>query len=1033
MKVHSLSSSLNGSQETRNSTDNQPGRAPRKPLPRWAKRTLVTLLIVVPILYEVRTSAVQSWILSSFAQKMSYHVEPGPSSSIVFPKYGPFNIRAGYALIPEFVRRLREAGFDITAQARFSPVLRRAVRWGILPPYPEPASTRLNIYGVDNQALFRAPVVGEYFNSFQDIPPLAVRSLLVIENRELEEPSDYRTNPVVDWERLAKAAIFYAGNKLGLPLPVQGGSTLATQMEKYRHSSEGRTDTVLAKLRQMTDASLKVYQKGPDTREERRQIVLDYFNTIPLAAAPGYGELHGLGNGLNAWFGLTLHDVQKSLALPDGNPEKTRALKCVLALLCSVKAPTYYLTQNRAALDERVNFFVRLLAKIQVIHPEFSGQVEAQPIIFSVRPPQIVVTPYAERKAVNEIRSKLVRLLGLPSLYELDRLHLDVESTIHRETQNSAISLFNRLHDPKFLDSAGLRGPRLLESGDPEKVIYGMMLFEKTARGNMLRVVTDNLNAPFDINTGMKMQLGSTAKLRVLVHYMDLVSSLHAQLQGLDAAGLRRRAEAARDPITLWAAETLSRNRADLSAFLELALDRKYSANPAEGFFTGGGMHSFENFDPKHAGRIMTVREATQFSVNLVYIRLMRDIVRYYEARLPYDAQAILSDINNPIRLKMLREIADGESRYFLNQAYREMRKLPAQEIIARLLGRNARSERHLSILFYAWNAGGSEEALGRYLQKYLGPTTPELVGKMTKAYGNPNLNLSDYGYLLGIHPLRVWCAGRLAKAPATTWDKIWNDSTGARRISDAWLFKTRNRAAQDLRLHTRFEQDAFTLITPEWKKFGFPFDKLVPSLATAIGSSGDRPEALAQLMGMLVNEGEMKPAVRVTRLHFAGNTPYETTLEPPVAKSTRVLAPQAARAILPVLAKVVEGGTAARLAGAFKVGDKVLTVGGKTGSGDNRREQYGRRGQVIASHPTDRTAVFVFYIADRYYGVMTVFVPGEEAGDYTFTSSLPVAILRSLAPDILHLWPQPAKAPSKEVAQAVFNAGARGQNADAR
>ena len=120
----------------------------------------------------------------------------------------------------------------------------------------------------------------------------------------------------MDWERLAKAAILYAGNKLGLPLPVEGGSTLATQMEKYRHSYEGRTDTVLAKLRQMTDASLKVYQKGPDTREERRQIILDYLNSIPLAAAPGYGELHGIGNGLNAWFGLTLQDVQKSLALP---------------------------------------------------------------------------------------------------------------------------------------------------------------------------------------------------------------------------------------------------------------------------------------------------------------------------------------------------------------------------------------------------------------------------------------------------------------------------------------------------------------------------------------------------------------------------------------------------------------------------------------------------------------------------------------------------------------------------------------------
>jgi hypothetical protein len=38
----------------------------------------------------------------------------------------------------------------------------------------------------------------------------------------------------------------------------------------------------------------------------------------------------------------------------------------------------------------------------------------------------------------------------------------------------------------------------------------------------------------------------------------------------------------------------------------------------------------------------------------------------------------------------------------------------------------------------------------------------------------------------------------------------------------------------------------------------------------------------------------------------------------------------------------------------------------------------------------------------------MTVFVPGKEAGNYGFTSSLPVAILKLLAPDVEKLWLQP-------------------------
>jgi membrane peptidoglycan carboxypeptidase len=232
-------------------------RGAHRQLFKWI---LILAFAAIPLAYEMRTSAFSSRILSSYAQKMLYKVQPGPSPSIVFPKPGPFDIRAGYALIPDFERRLRAIGYQTTEQARFSPQLERAVKWGLLPPYPEPTSTRLTIHGMDGQPLFQAPVVGYYFDSFEEIPPLAVKSLLIIENRELDGPADYRTNPVVDWDRLAKSAILYAGHKLGLPLPVEGGSTLATQMEKYRHSYEGRTDSVLAKLRQMTDASLRQRQ-----------------------------------------------------------------------------------------------------------------------------------------------------------------------------------------------------------------------------------------------------------------------------------------------------------------------------------------------------------------------------------------------------------------------------------------------------------------------------------------------------------------------------------------------------------------------------------------------------------------------------------------------------------------------------------------------------------------------------------------------------------------------------------------------------
>ena len=60
---------------------------------------------------------------------------------------------------------------------------------------------------------------------------------------------------------------------------------------------------------------------------------------------------------------------------------------------------------------------------------------------------------------------------------------------------------------------------------------------------------------------------------------------------------------------------------------LEASLERKYSASPAETFFTGGGLHTFGNFDREDDRKVMTIREAFQNSVNLVFIRLMRDVV----------------------------------------------------------------------------------------------------------------------------------------------------------------------------------------------------------------------------------------------------------------------------------------------------------------------------------------------------------------------------------------------------------------------
>jgi hypothetical protein len=348
----------------------------------------------------------------------------------------------------------------------------------------------------------------------------------------------------------------------------------------------------------------------------------------------------------------------------------------------------------------------------------------------------------------------------------------------------------------------------------------------------------------------------------------------------------------------------------------------------------------------------------------------------------------------------MLDEIAESESRATLRRAYKVYAGLEPKELVGKFLQARSTSPRHLAILYFAWHRGGDIDGLYAWLKQFTKEPSADEVQKLFKAYNNPRLTLADYGYLLSRHPLDLWCGGELFNKPALSWEELWNKSAEARAISSAWLFKTRNRAAQDLRLRIRIEADAFAHMTPDWQRLGFPFSHLVPSLATAIGSSSDRPAALADLMGIVVSDGVRRSTSDTKELRFAPRTPYETVFAPVSATDEQVVDPAVARIVRQALRQVVELGTAKRVAGAFVTPDGVpLAVGGKTGSGDNRFETFNRYGGVTSSRVTSRTAAFVFYLGDRYVGVITASVSGADANRYRFTSALPVSILKLAAP----------------------------------
>jgi membrane peptidoglycan carboxypeptidase len=310
---------------------------------------------------------------------------------------------------------------------------------------------------------------------------------------------------------------------------------------------------------------------------------------------------------------------------------------------------------------------------------------------------------------------------------------------------------------------------------------------------------------------------------------------------------------------------------------------------------------------------------------------------------------------------------------------------------------------------------------MGKFLRAQL-PQTPiddTGVQKLYEKFGPDRFNLSDRGYLARIHPLELWLVSFLQEKPGATRAEIMAASAEERQEAYAWLFRTKHKSAQDVRIRILLEEEAFKRIHESWKRLGFPFDSLVASYATSIGSSADRPSALAELMGIILNDGVRQPTVRVDRLHFAADTPYETLIEAKPASPERVLPAEVAQTVRKALIDVVENGTARRVHNAFQMDGMPLVVGGKTGTGDHRFERYGPGGKLLESRVVARNAVFVFFIGDRFFGTVTVHVGGPDAANYDFTSGLATQILKMMGPALQPLIVPPPAMPVVSTAEA--------------
>ena len=987
----------------------------RKKISFWKASAVTAIFTTVTAaglgLYEAETSWYQSRYFGDLADTQSYTLTNDIDAEAVMAPPGPYNVRYGYVDSHLLAEAAENNNFQLTAQV----IGQNAQIFDLDLPliYREKDQAGLTLQDTTGEPFHTSFFPRQIYSSFEEVPVLLAQSLLFVENGELLEEQPLTQNPAIEWRRLIHAMFGQAIGAVGLESDGSGASTIPTQMEKIRHTEDGLTRDYTDKFLQMATASLRAYtEDAADTTQARRDSFLSYVNSMPLSAYRGFGEVVGFADGMSLWFGNKYEDVNGILdrAHEELDAEEMDKLadvyRATLGLIMAVQRPSYFLGPEigRQALEERIDAYLPLMEQAGIISERLREATEVARLDFNqdrlpeyetIEPPKIVTSSLID----------LSEVLGEGSLYNLGRFDLVATSTTDHSVNEAVADSLYRFQDPAYAEENGLIGSRLLSPEQASRMNYSFTLYERTDEGNVLRVQTDNFDGQLNLNEGTKLELGSTAKLRTLITYLEVISDLYTEYQDTSIEDLEKVSVHPDDRLTGWVLEYLADPEQERSreAILEAAMDRTYSGNPHHSFYTGGGRHRFSNFNSRYNGEDVSVELAFHKSINLPFIRMMEDIVNntvYHQMGID---SALFEDREHPDRYEYLSRFADAESQTFMWRFREELHGKSPEEIAAELADKTRRTPPHLAVVHRSLFPEESLEEMTAFIQKECESCSADTdFEKLYERYAPGSFDLNDRGYITGIHPLQIWLAEQITAGNEMSWNALVEESADVRTETYEWLFKSSRIDRQNNRIWTILEQDAFEYIHASWQEKGFPFDNMVPSLASSIGVSGDSPAALAELAGIIASGGLRQPATQFSDIRLAIDTPYEKHFDYNAPQAVRVLPEELTRIVLREMQGVVEEGTAQRAQNAVSLDDEmVLPLGGKTGTGDNRIETYNENGGLVSSTARNRTAAFVFVIDDRFYGTVVAYVPGNQADEYDFTSALPVQIFKQVVPDI--------------------------------
>ena len=966
----------------------------------WSAIIIVIVLSAVGALafyQEMRSSPIQSALFDSLSEEVAWTVEDGAAQRPAVVKHGPFNQRRGYTSIPGVIERLKQRGFEIDKQAQPSERFVELMEQDYVPPYDQTSRATFEIVDRRGAQMYRTSYPIHVYKDYDDIPDLAKFTLFFIEDRSHLKQQHPQRSPVVEWDRLALAGGEYVLDKIGLERNVPGASTLVTQYFKFTHDPDGQTADMMAKWRQMYSASLYIYQSGKDKQEQTKKVVTQYINSIPMSAQKNWGSVHGLGDSIYAYYGQDFEEINEALRNPKDDVKTAWALRIVASIFVSQRSPSRLL-RNAELLDPKVNFYLKQM------HSE--GYISKKLLMLALQRSSKTLkeAPHSlplsrQAKVSDSVRYEVGKMLGLDNLSELDQWDVRAQSTLDMTAQKEIQEvLAQKMYDPKFLEEEGFTGTRLIEKADPKGIIYSFTLYEKLKGRNVMRVQVDTSDKKLNINESSRLDLGSTAKLRTLITYLQIMSDLYTKISPMSRKEMLEIKIKPGDGMTHWARGHLFMRRAKTRLdFLKDAMDRKYSASPYYAFLTSGGMHRFHNFSDYYDSRRMDLWSATRASVNLVFVRLMQDIAHYH--RFDQVDETILSDGDHPKRKEYLRRWARKDLAKHFNRAWNKWGSVEPEDMIERFGKEFQEKPQRLATIIKMLKPEATAQQMDEWIGKYTGKQDKfdaELFIKNESIW-----NLADRAYVTQMHPIELRILKqRFVKDTLTREQAL---KTAQDNVDDyyVWLMDKISQGKQNKFIRIELERDAFDSIHKQWTAMGYPFDHLTPSLATALGASGDRPSALANMMGILVNDGLALPNQRIQAFRIAEGTPYEVHMsQTKFDPAKKVLDPEVAQVARMAAEVVVERGTARR---ASKLFDDDVVIGGKTGTGDHRDEKLDRWGRVISSKGIRRSGTFTFFYDDRFFGVMTVYVD-ENVDSYNFTSALAVKTFKTIGPTLKKL-----------------------------